>query len=671
MFQMEGTSEILFASFEPNFFPGWAHIRKNIHPELTNKVSSVIHECWKAGENEGTGKVKISADGVFERLEEMQSHNLIRLSELPVVGKIRAVYQCVGNKPQAPIGVRKRGRPHDSGSGDCGGRNVKNRVSFEQLDVGKELSTWKKPELEAYLHHFQLKKSGNKPDLIKLVRCTTSPYGAGEEYQDSQLGGAGRNAPPEGEVFVRCLDMLNMAGTKLTTLLVKAGKVQLRINYLDQNLPMDCILLIFTQGSPVRGGYRGYARETEREKRETSWTRPDLPRKGGSKSESESQKKTQSTRGEKKLTLSLVIKQRPMRQRKDNLGSRMRRALAALQRQKQFLVFQKADKGSVIVVEKGEDYVGNEREHLAVPQVYQRLHRDGRELAQAIKQAVYLRLRRLHNAGRLTEEEYKYCIPPPKVPVLADAVEVLPGKDQKQHSTPQQHPTFLQEQVHDQVYDDDVPDDDSQQMQDSQYDDDDSQYDDDVYDDVQDQGQDDDDVQDQGQDSHRFYNDGIDDEFKDMLQVQQGLPTDSQFDMLQVQQGLPTDSQFDMLQVQQGLPTDSQFDMLQVQQGLPTDSQLTCYRYSKVTTDSQFDAKVQQGLPTDSQLTCYRYSKVYLLIVNLTCYRYSKVYLLIVSVTCYHHYLRYSKIYLLIVSVTCYHHYLRYSKVYLLVVSVQ
>eukprot|EP00731_Ephydatia_muelleri_P017290 Em0010g388a len=169
MFQMEGTSEILFASFEPNFFPGWAHIRKNIHPELTNKVSSVIHECWKAGENKGTGKVKISADGVFERLEEMQSHNLIRLSELPVVGKIRAVYQCVGNKPQAPIGVRKRGRPHDSGSGDCGGRNVKNRVSFEQLDVGKELSTWKKPELEAYLHHFQLKKSGNKPDLIKHV----------------------------------------------------------------------------------------------------------------------------------------------------------------------------------------------------------------------------------------------------------------------------------------------------------------------------------------------------------------------------------------------------------------------------------------------------------------------------------------------------------------------
>ena len=113
--------------------------------------------------------MKISADGVFERLEEMLSQNLIRLSELPVVGKIRAVYQSVGNKPQASIGVRKRGRPHVSGSGDCRGRNVKNRVSFEQLDVGKELSTWKKPELEGYLHHFQLKKSGNKTDLIKRV----------------------------------------------------------------------------------------------------------------------------------------------------------------------------------------------------------------------------------------------------------------------------------------------------------------------------------------------------------------------------------------------------------------------------------------------------------------------------------------------------------------------
>ena len=44
-----------------------------------------------AGESKSTGKVKISADGVFERLEEMQSRNLIHLSELRLVGKIRAV----------------------------------------------------------------------------------------------------------------------------------------------------------------------------------------------------------------------------------------------------------------------------------------------------------------------------------------------------------------------------------------------------------------------------------------------------------------------------------------------------------------------------------------------------------------------------------------------------
>ena len=69
-------------------------------------------------------------DGVFVRLEEMQLHNLIRSSELPVVGKIRVVYQSIGKKPQASIGGRKRERPQDT-SGV--GRNTKCRVSFEQL----------------------------------------------------------------------------------------------------------------------------------------------------------------------------------------------------------------------------------------------------------------------------------------------------------------------------------------------------------------------------------------------------------------------------------------------------------------------------------------------------------------------------------------------------------
>ena len=41
---------------------------------------------------------------------------------------------------------------------------------------------------------------------------------------------------PHQRAFARFMDMLELAGTKLTTLLVKAGKVQLRINHLEQNL---------------------------------------------------------------------------------------------------------------------------------------------------------------------------------------------------------------------------------------------------------------------------------------------------------------------------------------------------------------------------------------------------------------------------------------------------
>ena len=38
-----------YATFEPNFFAGWAHTKKNMHSELTTKVKSVIYECWRAG----------------------------------------------------------------------------------------------------------------------------------------------------------------------------------------------------------------------------------------------------------------------------------------------------------------------------------------------------------------------------------------------------------------------------------------------------------------------------------------------------------------------------------------------------------------------------------------------------------------------------------------------
>ena len=69
--------EMTFSTFEPNFYSGWAYTRKNMHPELTTKVKTIIYECWKASESRGLGNVKISADGVFARLEDMPIQKVI------------------------------------------------------------------------------------------------------------------------------------------------------------------------------------------------------------------------------------------------------------------------------------------------------------------------------------------------------------------------------------------------------------------------------------------------------------------------------------------------------------------------------------------------------------------------------------------------------------------
>eukprot|EP00731_Ephydatia_muelleri_P035072 Em0095g2a len=318
-----------YATFEPNFFAGWAHTKKNMHPELTTKVRSVIHECWRAGENKELGKVKISAAGVYDRFEEMQLQKTIRLSELsirlselpirlselpirlselsirlcelpirlcelsirlselsirlselsirlselsirlselsirlclvslvvscpvirlselsirlselsirlselsirlselsirlselpirlseltirlselpirlselpirlselsirlselpirlcelsirlselPLPGKILAVYKSIGSKPQVPsAGSYKRGRPLSS-AGVTGRKKAK--VCYSDCDKQKDLSKWNKQELQAYLIHHNLKKSGNKPDLVLHIR---------------------------------------------------------------------------------------------------------------------------------------------------------------------------------------------------------------------------------------------------------------------------------------------------------------------------------------------------------------------------------------------------------------------------------------------------------------------------------------------------------------------
>ena len=80
----------------------------------------------------------------------------IRLSELP--GKY---LQCksIGSKPQvSSAGSYKRGRPL-SNAGVSGSKKAK--VCFSDCDMQKDLSKWNKQELQAYLIHHNLKKSGS------------------------------------------------------------------------------------------------------------------------------------------------------------------------------------------------------------------------------------------------------------------------------------------------------------------------------------------------------------------------------------------------------------------------------------------------------------------------------------------------------------------------------
>ena len=53
--------------------------------ELTTKVKTIINECWKAAENKDLGNVKISADGVFARHEEMEIQKVIKFDPLRTV----------------------------------------------------------------------------------------------------------------------------------------------------------------------------------------------------------------------------------------------------------------------------------------------------------------------------------------------------------------------------------------------------------------------------------------------------------------------------------------------------------------------------------------------------------------------------------------------------------
>ena len=92
---------------------------------------------------------------------------------------------------------------------------------------------------------------------------------------------------------------------------------------------------------------------------------------------------------------------------RDNLGYTARKCLRNLMMTKNIII-KKADKGSVIVVENTTDYVQNGRGHLSDKSVYKRLDRD---ISMPIKSSIVQKLKHLYQAGKLNEEQYKYCLP--------------------------------------------------------------------------------------------------------------------------------------------------------------------------------------------------------------------------------------------------------------------
>ena len=74
---------------------------------------------------------------------------MIRLSELPVAGKIRVVYQTIGRQSKPKLSDRKRGRSQRNETTQ--GRQKKARMTFEDLNFDKDRSQWKNEELQTYL----------------------------------------------------------------------------------------------------------------------------------------------------------------------------------------------------------------------------------------------------------------------------------------------------------------------------------------------------------------------------------------------------------------------------------------------------------------------------------------------------------------------------------------
>ena len=90
----------VYASFEGNCL-GWTHCTKNLHPQVSKRVEEYIAQCWQEGLGQGStvkSRHKVSPDAVHARLVAKYADGHLLLSEVPVVGQIRLVYQRIGQR---------------------------------------------------------------------------------------------------------------------------------------------------------------------------------------------------------------------------------------------------------------------------------------------------------------------------------------------------------------------------------------------------------------------------------------------------------------------------------------------------------------------------------------------------------------------------------------------
>ena len=77
------------------------------------------------------------------------------------------MYHTIGRQSEPKFSERKRGRSQRNETTQ--GRQKKARTTFENLKFDKDMSQWKKEELQTYLCHHNIKKTGNKSELVRRI----------------------------------------------------------------------------------------------------------------------------------------------------------------------------------------------------------------------------------------------------------------------------------------------------------------------------------------------------------------------------------------------------------------------------------------------------------------------------------------------------------------------